>query len=173
VGDSDPRAGGSCPGEPRKRRRPEPTPAQRALGLLTRREHSRRELARKLAARGVGNEEAAAAVARMAAEGWQDDARFAEQLARSRAAGGHGPARIRAELATHGLDDEAVAKAFRALADAGEDDWPGKARALVHRRYGAGCAEDPVLRRKAAGFLIRRGFDAATARAATGLDTGA
>src|SRR3546814_9963866 len=61
----------------RKRRRLEPSPAQRALGLLVRREHSRKELANKLAARGVAREDAEAAVERMAAEGWQDDARFA------------------------------------------------------------------------------------------------
>ena len=32
----------------KRRRRPEPSPTQRALSLLTRREHSKRELARKL-----------------------------------------------------------------------------------------------------------------------------
>lgn len=154
-------------GEPRKRRRPEPSPAQRALGLLVRREHSRKELARKLAARGVSREDAREAVARMAAEGWQDDARFAESLARMRAASGHGPVRIRAELETHGLEAHVIAQAFQALADAGEDDWLGRARLLVHRRYGADCADDPAIRRKAADFLIRRGFDAATAYAAT------
>ena len=51
----------------RHRRRQEPTPVQRALGLLTRREHSRKELTRKLAARGVEKEDAQAAVARLAA----------------------------------------------------------------------------------------------------------
>ena len=39
-----------------RRQRPQPTATQRALGLLTRREHSRRELTRKLAARGVATE---------------------------------------------------------------------------------------------------------------------
>src|SRR3546814_4748731 len=77
----------------RKRRRPEPSPAQRALGLLVRREHSRKELANKLAARGVAREDAEAAVERMAAEGWQDDARFATSLARMRAGAGYGPIR--------------------------------------------------------------------------------
>lgn len=155
-----------APGEPRKRRRPEPSPAQRALGLLVRREHSRKELARKLAARGISREDVNAAVARMTAEGWQDDARFAESLARMRAAGGHGPVRIRAELETHGLDNDAIAQAFQALADAGGDDWLEHARQSVSRRYGAGCADDPVLRRKAVDFLIRRGFDADTAHRA-------
>jgi regulatory protein len=155
------------PDEPRKRRRPELSPAQRALGLLVRREHSRKELARKLAARGVSREDASEAVARMTAEGWQDDARFAESLARMRAAGGHGPVRIRAELETHGLEAHVIAQAFRALADAGGDDWLGRARLLVHRRYGADRVDDLAIRRKAADFLIRRGFDAATAYAAT------
>ena len=95
-------------GRPRK----EPTPAQRALGLLVRREHSRPELARKLRARGVPAEEATAAVGKMAASGWQDDARFACSLARSRVAGGYGPVRIRAELASHGLDEAAIPAAF-------------------------------------------------------------
>src|SRR5262245_56659370 len=45
-----------------RRPRPEPTPTQRALGLFVRREHSRRELTRKLTARGVERDDAVAAV---------------------------------------------------------------------------------------------------------------
>ncbi len=156
------------PGEPRpKRRRPEPSPAQRALGLLVRREHSRKELERKLAARGVDKADAAAAVERMAAAGWQDDGRFAASLARSRAGGGYGPLRIRAELATHGLDADAIAAAFASLAGSGEDDWAASARDLVRRRFGPDFAADPAKRRKAADFLVRRGFDGDSVRAAT------
>jgi regulatory protein len=140
------------------RTRSQPTVAQRALGLLVRREHSRPELARKLRARGVPADEASAAVAQMAASGWQDDARFACSLARSRVGGGYGPVRIRAELASHGLDPQAIAAAFAALAAAGEDDWEGRARDLVRRRFGADLAALPV-RRKAQEFLLRRGFD--------------
>jgi regulatory protein len=158
------------PDAPRKRSRPEPSPAQRALGLLVRREHSRKELARKLAARGVSREDASEAVARMTAEGWQDDTRFAESLARMRAAGGHGPVRISAELETHGLDANVIAQALKALSDAGEDDWLGQAQVLMRRRYGPECGDDPVLRRKAIDFLIRRGFDAGTAHRAVRLE---
>ena len=67
----------------KRRRRPEPSPTQRALGLLTRREHSRQELARKLINRGVEAQEASAAINRLAEAGWQDDARFAASLVRS------------------------------------------------------------------------------------------
>jgi regulatory protein len=151
----------------RKRRRPEPTPAQRALGLLVRREHSRKELANKLAARGVARDEAEAAVERMAAEGWQDDARFAASVARWRAGAGYGPLRIRAELGTHGLDEAMVAGAFAALAEAGEDDWPRRAYQLACRRFGDDFFGDLARRRKAADFLLRRGFDGDTIRSAT------
>ena len=148
----------------RKRRRPEPTPAQRALGLLVRREHSRKELANKLAARGVARDEAEAAVERMAAEGWQDDARFAASVARWRAGAGYGPLRIRVELGTHGLDEAMVAGAFAALAEAGEDDWPRRAYELACRRFGDDFSGDLARRRKAADFLLRRGFDGDTIR---------
>lgn len=158
-------AAAAAPAAPGKRRRPELTPQQRALGLLVRREHSRKELARKLTSRGVQAEDAQAAVDRMTAEGWQDDARFAEQLVRSRANNGYGPLRIRAELGTHGLDREAVAAAM----DSYDGDWGENARDLVRRRFPGG-ADDPVLRRKAADFLIRRGFSGDQVRAAARFD---
>jgi regulatory protein len=152
--------GREAPG--RRRVRPEPTPTQRALGLLTRREHSRKELARKLTARGVATEDAEAAVERLAGEGWQNDGRFAESLVRGRAGSGYGPIRIRAELATHGLDRDAIAAAL----DTFEGDWAELAREQVRRRYGTALADDRALQRRAADFLIRRGFDADCVRAA-------
>jgi regulatory protein len=150
----------------RRRVRSEPTPVQRALGLLTRREHSRKELTRKLTARGVVAEDAQAAVERLAGEGWQNDQRFAESLVRARTGGGYGPIRIRAELATHGLDREAIAAAL----DTFEDDWMELAREQIRRRYGPALADDRALQRKAADFLIRRGFDAGCVRAACRMD---
>jgi len=134
--------------------------------LLVRREHSRKELTRKLTSRGVPEEEAGQAVQRMIAEGWQDEARFASSLARMRMAHGYGPIRIRAELGTHGLGEEMIDAALAALEAAGEGDWPAIARDLVRRRYGATLADDIALRRKAADFLIRRGFDGDSVRCA-------
>lgn len=153
---------------PRKQsRRRESTPAQRALALLVRREHSRPELTRKLLARGIAAEDAAAAVAKMADAGWQDDIRFACSLARTRAGNGYGPLRIRAELASHGLGNEAIAAAFSALAETGEDDWPARARDLVERRFGVNHGVGMDMRRKVSDFLVRRGFDGDSVRAAT------
>jgi len=150
--------------EPRRRRRqPEQTPLQKALGLLVRREHSRKELTRKLRVRGVEPDAAAAAVDRLTEDGWQDDASFAELLVRSRANTGYGPLHIRAELGTHGLDSDAIATAMAAF----EGDWTENARDLVQRRFGAAGPVDLPQRRKAADLLARRGFDGDSIRAAT------
>jgi len=150
---------------PKKPRRREATPAQRALGLLVRREHSRKELTRKLVARGIANEDARAAVGRMAESGWQDDARFACSLARTRATAGYGPLHIRAELSTHDIGHAAIQAAFDALAEAGEDDWRSRARELVDRRFALGAGSTLAVQRKAADFLARRGFDGDMIRA--------
>lgn len=150
---------------PRKPR-PQPTATQRALGLLTRREHSRKELTRKLTARGVEASEARTAVDRLAGEGWQDDARFGESLVRGRAASGYGPRHIRAELGTHGLDREAIAAALETF----DGDWSEIARGLVRRRFGDVGPREPAQRRKAAELLVRRGFEADSIRAATRYD---
>jgi regulatory protein len=130
-----------------------------------RREHSRSELARKLVARGIAEGEANDDVARMAEAGWQVDQRFACSIARSRAAGGYGPAWIRAELGSHGIGEGLIDQAFAALAEAGEDDWAARARDLVERRF-AGRLDSPAGQRKAADFLYRRGFDGDCVRSA-------
>lgn len=159
--DSFDRAGG----RPR-RNRPEPSPAQRALGLLVRREHSRKELIRKLTARGVDSDAAQTAIDKLRDAGWQDDARFAASLARSRAAAGYGPVRIRAELAIHGLGHDAIAAAL----DAFEGDWNVNARDLIRRRFGAAPLNERATRHKAVELLIRRGFGSEHVRAATRFD---
>ena len=96
-------------------------------------------------------------VTRLTADGWQDDSRFAESLVRARVSSGYGPLRIRAELATHGLDRDAIVRAL----DSFDGDWAEIASDLVRRRFGPVASFDMPRRRKAADFLIRRGFDRA------------
>jgi regulatory protein len=145
---------------PRRERKPA-TALQRALGLLTRREHSRKELARKLVTRGVDAAEVDAAIAKLADAGWQDERRFADSLVRSRASAGYGPHHIRAQLGTHDLP----AELRQAALDEFEGDWVEIARDLVARRFAR--LEDPRQReRKASDFLVRRGFPADVVRAA-------
>jgi len=147
----------------RKRKQRELTPTQRALALLVRREHSRKELARKLAERGIETEAASAAIGRLTGDGWQSDARFAEMLVRTRAAHGQGPVRIRAELGMHGLDNDTIEAAMSGF----DGDWRQAAGDLARRRFGLDLAvADIAQRRKAADFLYRRGFDGDAVRAA-------
>jgi regulatory protein len=129
-------------------------PKARAIALLARREHSARELRRKLQARGVGEDEAAKAVAGVAAEGWQSDARYAEMLVRSRVNQGYGPVRIEAELEVAGLAAEQIGAAL----DGAGVDW--RALALqVHARRFHGPPRTSAERAKQYRYLQGRGFD--------------
>lgn len=140
----------------------EPSAYQRALSLLVRREHSRKELGRKLSAKGVERQDADEALDKLNRQDFQNDARFAAALARSRAASGYGPQRIRAELAMHGLPRDEVAAAL----DACERDWDASAKDLATRRFSGKDLGDAAVRRKAMDFLLRRGFDQKSAKAA-------
>ncbi|KRE89666.1 recombinase RecX [Frateuria sp. Soil773] len=135
----------------------------KALGLLARREHSRKELGTKLRQGGYGKDEAHAAIDRLGEQRYQDDDRFAETLLRTRIAQGYGPMRLRVELKSHGLADARI----RDLLDAAEADWTASAAGQLRRRYGAGTAADPAERARRAQFLLRRGFPAATVRRVT------
>ena len=146
----------------RKKDATEPSAYQRALGLLVRREHSRKELGRKLSAKGVERDDADLALDKLNKQDFQNDARFAAALARSRANSGYGPMRIRAELGTHALSREDIAQALEAC----DRDWYASAHDIIARRYGNKDLGDPVLRRKAVDFLLRRGFDQKSAYAA-------
>lgn len=130
-------------------------PRRKAMELLTRREHSRQELERKLITRGFDDEAVRQTIGDMAARGWQADTRFAHALARARLASGHGPIRIRAELHQHGIASDVIEAAL----DACEVDWNALAADVLHRRFGP-CKPETrkeIVRRGA--FLQRRGFD--------------
>lgn len=131
------------------------TPLQRAVGLLSRREHSRHELRRKLVQRGEDPEAVDQALTRLEETGLQDEVRFADSLIRQRVAAGYGPRYIAAELATHRLADSLVAAAL----EAAEVDWEACASELIRRRFPAGL-HDLAERRRAAALLQRRGFPA-------------
>jgi regulatory protein len=148
------------------------TAYDKALGLLVRREHSARELKSKLARRGLDADEAATAIATLQSKDFQNDSRFGEMLVRTRVEGGYGARWIIAELRTHGIGEEAA----RALIEAADPDWPDLIRRQLQRRYGGKPAASFAERAKRAGFLLRRGFDAATVSTITraeGLDESA
>lgn len=138
-----------------------PDPKSQALKLLARREHSARELTRKLKARGIGDDEAVAAVAHATAQGWQADSRFAEMLVRTRVAGGYGPVRIEAELEVAGV----TADQIRAALDAAGVDWHALALEVHGQKFG-GPPASSAERAKQYRYLQGRGFDSSQISAA-------
>lgn len=145
-----------------------PSAYTKALGLLVRREQSERELKAKLSRGGYACEEAEAAVDALKAREYQSDSRFAELLARSRAANGYGPRRIAAELRSHGIADAEIVTALTEL----ECDWLDLARRELQRRYGRKPAAEVQERARRAAFLLRRGFDSSTVSVLTRADIG-
>lgn len=138
----------------------------RALGMLARREYSRRELRIKLSRLGYADGDMEEAIGRLGEQHYQDDGRFAEMLLRSRIAQGYGPLRLRAELKSHGFADTRI----REWLDAVDVDWDVCAASQMHRHYGSTGVVDRAERRRRAQFLLRRGFGAATVRAVTQAD---
>lgn len=131
--------------------------------MLARREHSQRELRARLEHVGYDEAESREAIEKLGEQSYQDDARFGEMVLRARIAQGYGPARIRAELRSHGLTEPAI----RSLLDETDANWNALARAQLHKKYGSKSAADHAERGKRAQFLSRRGFAAATIRAVT------
>jgi regulatory protein len=124
----------------------------RAVGYLSRREHARGELARKLRPYAEDPAEVEAVLDDLQREGWLSNERFAQSLVHRRAAQ-HGTARIVQELRQHGLDDALVAGAREQL-QATEYD---RALAAWAKRYGAKPADAAEYARQAR-FLAGRGF---------------
>jgi len=135
---------------------------QTALAQLARREHSRRELERKLARQGAPGEQIRRVLDELAECGLQSDARFAAARVRSGARRGQGAARIRRELAECGVAAEVI---DAALAAAGID-WQRRALEVCREKFGPGGPADWPERARRARFLSYRGFDADIIRAA-------
>ncbi len=152
----------------RKTSKENPSAYDKALGLLVRREQSQRELKAKLARSGFANDESSKAIDALKEQKYQSDERFAELLARSRAANGYGPRRIFAELKSHGVAEADIVVAINAL----DCDWRDLAFRQLQRHYGRKPSSDVKERSRRAAFLLRRGFDAATVSILTRADIG-
>lgn len=128
------------------------TPEQlkaRALRHLVRREHSRAELARKLAAHAASREDLEALLDSLVAKKRLSDERYAEERARALSRK-YGAAKIRHDLKAKGISDGIV----DAVSSAGELE---RARAILERKYRVPAATREE-RAKRARFLQGRGF---------------
>ncbi|MCY1527285.1 Regulatory protein RecX [compost metagenome] len=143
---------GSEGAEAGKPARKGPSLKMRAVGYLSRREHARGELARKLAAHAEDPSEVEAVLDALEKEGWLSNERFAQGLVHRRASR-QGTARIVQELRQHGVDDNQVAE-LRDQLRATEYD---RALEVWKKRFHA-RPEDRAAYAKQARFLASRGF---------------
>ncbi|MDR1063585.1 MAG: recombination regulator RecX [Azoarcus sp.] len=137
----------------------EPSLRERALRYLARRDHSRAELARKLAPHGSAGE-VEAMLDRMEELSLQSDARMAASWVRSHA-GRFGRARLQSELAHRGVPPELIEEALASNDVASELE---RARAVWQAKFHAAPADAREWARQAR-FLHARGFTAELIRA--------
>ena len=124
----------------------------RAIKLLARREHSRAELTRKLAALGT-REEIDAVLATLSESGLLSDARYAAAYVRTHAER-FGAARLRQTLRQKGIAADLVEAQ---LGDAAMTDELARARAVWTRKFSAAPDGAKEWARQAR-FLQSRGF---------------
>lgn len=129
-----------------------PSLKMRAVGYLSRREHAREELARKLAPHAEDPDEVATVLDALEKEGWLSTERFAQSLVHRRASR-QGAARIVQELRQHGVDDNQVAELRDQLRSTEYD----RALEVWKKRFGA-KPDDRAAYAKQARFLASRGF---------------
>ena len=124
------------------------------LDRLSRREHSRFELFRKLSEKTDEFEYLEQLLDEMNHRGWQSDQRFAEIFSRDRSQR-YGPIKIRYELKQKGIDDTTAQHAMDIL----DIDWYSFAHELVQKKFNLlDLTQDLALKAKAYRFLAQRGF---------------
>ncbi len=125
----------------------------KALDLLSRRDHSEKELEQKLRSRGAPADEIAELFDKLRERGLLDDCRFAENFLTGRARRAWGTRRYRQELMSRGVDSDIVDAAlastdFLEVANAQE-----KLARLVGKELDKGKAPDKI-----GASMVRRGF---------------
>jgi regulatory protein len=124
----------------------------RALRYLSAREHSRQELARKLARYAQEGDDVEALLDTLTAANFMSEARFSESLVNRRAAR-FGNSRILSELKSHNIGADSISEIKAGLVQ----DESARAREVWLRKFGT-VATDANGRAKQMRFLLQRGF---------------
>lgn len=124
------------------------------IRLLTRREHSQRELLDKLALKGIDRNKTQQVINSLVDEGWQSDERFAESYARYRIQRGFGPVKIAHELRQKGVSHFDLDSVIIDIADS----WFDLLRQVYDKKYADNGELSQKERIKRSRFLQQRGF---------------
>lgn len=134
--------------------KPERSIRNTALDLLSRRDHTRLELTRKLKAKKFSLSEIDELLDRLESEGLQSDARYVESYVHSRGRRGFGPLRIKLELQERGVSTDLV----DAYVDFNDQIWLETARKEYEKKFGAQASKSVKDQAKRMRFLQSRGF---------------
>ncbi|MDW6093802.1 recombination regulator RecX [Vibrio rhizosphaerae] len=129
-----------------------------AIQLLSRRDHGRTELYRKLVVKDFDEKDVEQAVLACEQYGYLDDVRYTQGMIRHHLAKGHGKLRIYQALKQKQIDESIIAEQLAEL----DVDWFELAKSTAERKFGSGIEtseKDPKMYAKQVRFLQYRGFD--------------
>ena len=140
---------------------PQPTAYNYALNLLAARPYSTRALHRKLVQKEYSAHEVKEAVDRLLENGLLNDARYAEQYARSKILStGASKRRLQQDLYRKGIKGDVATEAIASVMDQEEVDPAAVIERVAKKKLAQlGDLEPVVLRRRLFAFLARRGYD--------------
>lgn len=125
-----------------------------AIGLLSRREHSTKELTQKLLLKKFELDEIISVVEYLIEEDYLSHERFAESVFRSRVDKGYGWLYIENELTHKGISSSLIYQ----LMNNQQIDWYLQAELAYNKRFGTTAIIDQKDKAKRARFLQSRGF---------------
>jgi len=140
---------------------PTPTAYNYALNLLSARPYSTSALYRKLIQKKYSAADAESAIRRLVDNGLLDDAKYAEQYARSKIlTTGTSRRRLQQDLYRKGIKGEVATTAIANVIEQEEIDTDAVVERVARKKLAQlGDLEPLVLRRRLFGFLARRGYD--------------
>lgn len=141
--------------------RPRPTAYNYALNLLAARPYSSSALRRKLGQNEYEAADADDAIRRLLDNGLLNDAKFAEQYARSKMLStGASKRRLTQDLYRKGIKGDVATQAIANVVEQDEIDPAAVIERVARKKLTQlGDLEPIILRRRLFGFLARRGYD--------------
>ena len=125
----------------------------KALDLLSRREHSRKELYLKLIKRFESKEEINFTLDKLEGNNLLNDSRFSEEYVQARRKRGFGPIKISVELEQRGVNESLILNEIERF-----DDWENLAELSFKKRFPDGASTDFKELQKQKNFLTNKGF---------------
>ena len=125
----------------------------KALDLLSRREHSQKEIKFKLQKKFKNSEEIYEVIDKLVANNIINDTRFTEHYINARKRRGFGSKKISYELLSKGISESIIDSALSNM-----DDWKELAKKEFNKKYKDGPSDDFKIRSKQKNFLLNRGF---------------